>query len=113
MNYVEECAIKNVIKINLQAISSDVLIGYLEESASLSGAIGNLQINKISDAFSNLNISLENTDAVITLPKTDFSFIMDGSYSSLKNPNSITLLKNNTLSKYITITALYSNVTVQ
>ncbi len=113
VNYVEECAIKNVNNINLQAISSDVLIGYLVESASLSGAIGNLQINKIADSFSYLDISLENTDAIITLPKTDFSFIMDSSYSTLKNPNSISLLKNSTISKYINITALYSDVTVQ
>lgn len=113
VNYVEECSIKNVKEINLEAISSDVLIGNLEESASLSGAIGNLQINKIADTFSNLDISLENTDAVITLPKTDFSFIMDSRYSNLKNPKSISLLKNSTLSKYINITALYSDVTVQ
>ncbi len=113
VNYVEECSIKNVKEINLQAISSDVLIGNLEESAFLSGAIGNLQINKIADSFSNLDISLENTDAIITLPKTDFSFIMDSRYSTLNNPKSIALLKNSTLSKYISITALYSDVTVQ
>jgi len=113
VSYVEECSIKNVNKINLQAISSDILLDLIENSVNLSGSIGVLKINKIAETFSNLDITLENSEAIITLPKTDFSFIMDGDYSSLKNPKSISLNKNNTLSKYINITALYSNVTVQ
>jgi len=113
LNYVEECSIKNVKVLNLQAISSDVLLGLIEDSAVLSGSISHLQINKIADNFSNLNIILENTEALITLPKTNFSFIMNGSYSELVNPKSIQLSKNNTLSKSIAVNAAYSSITVQ
>ncbi len=113
LNYVEECSIKNVKTLNLQAISSDVLVDLIENSAVLSGSISRLQINEIADNFSSLNIILENTDAVITLPKTDFSFIMNGTYSTLKNPKSIALNKNNTLSKTISVNAAYSSITVQ
>ncbi len=113
VSYVEECSIKKINKINLQAISSDILLDLIENSVNLSGSIGVLKINKIAETFSNLDITLENSDAIITLPTIDFSFTMDGNYSSLKNPKSISLHKNITLSKYITIAALYSNITVQ
>ncbi len=113
INSVEECAINEVKTINLQAISSDVWIDLIVNSANLSGAIGNLQINNIADSFSSLAITLENTDATITLPKTEFSFSMDSTYSTLKNPKKLTLSKNNTLAKNVYIKAMYSDVRVQ
>ena len=113
LNYVEECSIKNVKALNLQAISSGILVDLIEDSAVLSGSISQLQINKIANNFSSLNIILENTDAVINLPKTNFSFIMNGPYSELKNPKSLALNKDSTLSKTISINASYSSITVQ
>jgi len=113
LNYVKECSIKNVKALNLQAISSNVLVDLVENSAVLSGSISHLQINKIADNFSSLNIILENTEAVISLPKTEFSFIMNGTYSELKNPKSITLSKNSALSKSIAVNASYSSITVK
>jgi hypothetical protein len=38
---------------------------------------------------------------------------MNGTYSTLKNPKSIALNKNNTLSKTISVNAAYSSITVQ
>lgn len=113
INSVEECVINEIETINLQAISSDVWIDLIVNSANVSGAIGNLQINNVSDVFSNLSITLENTDAIITLPKTEFSFIMDNTYSTLKNPKKLALTKNNTLAKNVYIRAMYSEVRVQ
>ncbi|MFK5981943.1 MAG: hypothetical protein QM499_03430 [Flavobacteriaceae bacterium] len=129
VNYVEECSIKNVQSINLEAISSNVLIGFIEKSAILSGSIGELKINKISDSFSNLDIVLENTDAVINLPNSSYSFYYNGKKTRLEIPTSANLQLNktvngdrilqkgyhlsNTPDKNINIRALYSSVVVQ
>ncbi|PHS62097.1 MAG: hypothetical protein COB12_11260 [Flavobacterium sp.] len=129
VNYVEECSINNVKSINLEAVSSNVLIGFIEKSAILSGSIGDLKINKISDNFSNLDIVLENTDAVIKLPNTSYSFYYNGKKTQLEIPTSVNLQLNktvngdrilqkgyhlsNTPDKNINIRALYSSVIVQ
>jgi len=129
VNYVEECNINNVKTINLEAISSDVLINYIAKSAILSGSIGELKINKIGDDFSNLDILLENTDAVINLPNSSYSFYYNGKKTQLEIPTSANLQLNktvngdrilqkgyhlsNTPDKNINIRALYSSVIVQ
>jgi len=129
VNYVEDCIVNNVKTINLEAVSSDVLINYIAKSAILSGSIGDLKINKISDSFSNLDIVLENTDAVINLPNSSYSFYYNGKKTRLEIPTSANLQLNktvngdrilqkgyhlsNTPDKNINIRALYSSVIVQ
>ncbi|MCF6308156.1 MAG: hypothetical protein L3J09_09390 [Flavobacteriaceae bacterium] len=129
VNYVEECNINNVKSINLEAVSSNVLIGFIEKSAILSGSIGDLKINKISDNFSNLDIVLENTDAVIKLPNSSYSFYYNGKKTRLEIPTSTNLQLNktvngdrilqkgyhlsNTPDKNINIRAMYSSVIIQ
>ncbi len=129
VNYVEDCSIKNIETINLQAISSNVHIGNINNSAVLSGAIGDLQINSISNNFSDLHIVLENTDAVLKLPETAHSFYYNGKKTRLEIPVSSNLQLDksvvgdliiqkgynysNTNDKSININASFSNVIIK
>tara|TARA_R110000787_G_scaffold81036_2_gene175916 strand:+ start:71666 stop:73126 length:1461 start_codon:yes stop_codon:yes gene_type:complete len=129
VNYVEDCNIKNVEKINLQAISSDVLIGTINKTAIVSGSIGKLQINSVSNNFSDLHIVLENSDAILNLPKTAHSFYYNGKKTRLEIPVSSNLKLNksvvgdliiqkgynyaNTNEKSININASFSNVIIK
>lgn len=99
VNYVEDCKINNVKSINLQAISSNVLIGNIEKSAIISGSIGDLKIKEISESFNNIDIVLETTDAVIDLPTTGYSFYYSGNRSEVAYPKTLQLNETNTNGK--------------
>lgn len=127
MKYVDNCSIAVVQNINLQANSSDVTIGDITKQAFLSGSFGNLKIEKISDAFETLDITLENTDALVKLPVSDYSFYFNGRRSNLKYPQTLNFNesknidrlvvkgfnKSNTSNKSIAISSNYSNVSLQ
>ncbi len=129
VNYVENCTINNVKTINLQAISSDVLLGSIEQSAILSGSIGNLSIHRIASNFLDIDIALENTDAIIKLPSTSFLFYYSGSKSDLEIPISTNLQLTKTINgnrviqkgfnissnsnKNVNIRSTYSSVVIQ
>lgn len=129
VNYVGDCSIKNIENINLQAISSNVTIGNINNSAVLSGAIGDLQINSISKNFTDIHIVLENTDAVLKLPETAHSFYYNGKKTRLEIPipSNLKLSKSivgdliiqkgfnysNTNDKSININASFSNVIIK
>ncbi len=126
IKYVDNCFINNVDVIQLDAVSSDVNINALVNDAILSGSFGNLLINKISDTFNSVDISLENTDARIELPDTAFNFYFNGRRSRLDLPGSLTLNKTNSkdrilykgynksnnTNKGITINAAYSKLII-
>ncbi len=127
VKYVDKCSIETVQNINLQANSSDVRIGNITNQAFLSGSFGNLKIDRISDSFETLDISLENTDAKVRVPVGAFSFYFKGKKSTLKYPKSLQLKEsksadrvvvkgfnqNNSSNKTITINSTYSNVSLQ
>ena len=126
VNYVEDCRLNSVKNINLQSNSSDVNINEFRTNGVLSGSFGNLFIGRIADGFESLDVVLENTDASMTLPNTAFDFYYNGkksrfeaSHLSLKETNTFDrkILKGHHKSsnsgRSITITANYSNVSVQ
>ena len=127
LKFVENCNIADVNTINLQANSSDVLIGNVEEEAVLSGSFGNLKVTHVSNGFKNIDILLENTDAVLHMPDTAFSFYFNGKKSTLQYPKSLELNrtknynrvlvrgfnKNSNGNKNVTVNANYSNVKIQ
>lgn len=127
VKYVDKCSIENVQNINLQANSSDVRIGNISNQAFLSGSFGDLKIERVSDSFETLDISLENTDAKVKVPVGAFSFYFNGKKSTLKYPKSLQLKEsknadrvlvkgfnqNNSSNKTITINSTYSNVSLQ
>lgn len=124
LRYVDSCFLNNVNTINLQANSSDVNINALIKEAVLAGSFGNLLVNKITDTFKSVDISLENTDARIELPDTAFTFYFNGKRSRLDIPKSLTVNKttgndrtlykgynkSNNSGKSITVNAAYGKV---
>ena len=127
VSYVEDCRLNNVKVIDLHANSSDVNINELTSNAILSGSFGNLYVLKVSPNFKSIDIVLENADAVLSLPNTDFQFYYNGKKSNLKHPKALQLTEtksfdrqllkgyhqSNSSTKSININANYSNITFQ
>jgi len=120
LNYVNNAQLKSVNRLMLNSNSSNIIIGELIKNAIINGSFGDLEINKISNEFNNLNIVLENSDAFIKLPKTDFNLQYKGSHTRFQHPEKET--KGNTSSfstgnlssnKTIVINAKYSNIVMQ
>jgi len=91
VNYVEDCKLNKVEKINLQANSSDVSINTVVNNALLSGSFGNLYIYNVANGFESIDIVLDNTDATIKIPDSAFTFYFNGKKSTLKYPRSLKL----------------------
>lgn len=120
LNYVNNAEIKEVKQLVLNAISSNIDIDKLSGSAIIDGNIGDLNISKIEDSFSNLNIILQNSNAFIKLPNVDASVQYKGSYSKFSHPNqsaknqsSSSFSKSGSSGKSIIINAKYSNVEME
>ncbi|KJD33121.1 hypothetical protein PK35_09195 [Tamlana nanhaiensis] len=120
LNYTEEVHLKNVNNLVLNAVSSNVNIENLTGVAMVDGNIGNLNILNIADTFTNLNIIIQNTDAIIALPKAACNFQFKGTRSKFSHPEKVT--KENTSSfskgslasgKNIMINAKYCNVIME
>ncbi|WOD43995.1 hypothetical protein [Hwangdonia lutea] len=120
LKYVEHAELNNVRQLVLSANSSNIEIQNLLGSAIIDGSIGNLKILKIDDAFNNLNLILQNSDAVITLPKAGHNLQYKGTRTRFKHPEKTTdnnlssFTTNNTeTNKTIVVNAKYSNVVMQ
>ncbi len=118
LNYVEEAKLNNVRRLVLTSNSSNIDINSLINRAIIDGSFGDLTISNIDDSFSSLNIILENSDAVISLPKTDYDLLFRGSRSKFNNEStSKKVIKNypegGNSNKTIVVNAKYSNVTMQ
>ena len=120
LNYVKNAEIDNVKRLMLTSNSSNVKIKNLINNAIIDGSIGDLKILKIDDAFTNLNVSLQNSDAIITLPKVEYSLQYKGTRSHFSHPKKTS--KDNvpsfsigdlTSPKTIVVNAKYSNVVME
>tara|TARA_R110000868_G_scaffold97101_6_gene267130 strand:- start:3744 stop:5291 length:1548 start_codon:yes stop_codon:yes gene_type:complete len=120
LNYVKEANLNNVKSMILTSNSSNVNIDNFTGNAIIDGNIGNLKISKIDDTFTNLNLLIQNCDAVIVLPKTDYNLQYKGTRSRFSHPektikehtSSFTSNNSNT-SKTIVVNAKYSNVVMK
>ncbi|OAB75763.1 hypothetical protein [Cochleicola gelatinilyticus] len=127
VKFVEDCTIANAESINLKANSSNVKLGAISKDALLEGSFGALEIGSVSNNFERIDIRLENTDAVIHVPNTAFSFTFDGKKSGLRYPKSLQLDQQKQYDRVLVtgfnkaknpnqlfkITANYSNVKLQ
>jgi len=120
LKYVENAELSNVKQLVLNSNSSNTEIKNLLGSAIIDGSIGDLKIIKIDDAFNNLNIILQNSDAVITLPKVEYNLQYKGTRTRFKHPEKPTddnissfTTNNPDVSKNIVVNAKYSNVVMQ
>lgn len=120
LNYVKDAEIDNVKRLMLTSNSSNIKINNLINNAIIDGSIGDLEILKIDDAFTNLNVTLQNSDAAIALPKVDYSLQYKGTRSRFSHPKKTS--KDNassfsvgdlSSSKTIVVNAKYSNVAMK
>ena len=120
LNYVENAKIENANHLVLNSNSSNVSIKNLSGNAVIDGSFGDLIIHNIKDSFNNLNVVLENSDARITLPKSDFNFQYKGNHSYLNHPDNkdkenVTSFSTGNINsnKSIVINAKFSEVVMQ
>ena len=120
LNYVENADLNNVKNMVLNSNSSNVTIDNFSGNAIIDGSIGNLKILKIEDVFTNLNIIIQNSDAVIVLPKVNHNFQYKGTRSYFNYPKNtsseqVSSFSNNNLdsNKTIVVNAKYSSVEIE
>jgi len=118
LKYVDDALLKNVKKLVLFSNSSNINIDYLAGNSIIDGSFGELAIHNILDSFSNLNIVLENSDAHIKLPNSDYDLLFKGDRSRFNGERTdkkeIKNYPNNTTSnKTIVVNAKFSNIVMQ
>ncbi|PZD79524.1 hypothetical protein [Mesonia sp. K7] len=127
MKYVKEGKINNAQRIRINARSSNVTLGKIEESGEIIGSFGKLQVNSLGNNFNQLDINLHNSDLLIQLPQNAFNFSYNGSLSQIKMPENIIAkkmgnrnselingyFKSRDSESTILITAKYSDVTIK
>ncbi|MDW5290059.1 hypothetical protein [Formosa sp. PL04] len=120
LKYVENAKIGEVNQLMLNSTSSNIQLGNLTGNSIIDGSFGDLKISKIADSFQNLNIVLENSDALISLPKTDYNLQYNGKQSRFKHPeksvseNTSTFSTGNLSStKSIIVNAKFSKVLME
>ena len=120
IKYIEDALLKKVNTLVLYSNSSNITIDYLAGNSIIDGSFGNLTINNILDSFNNLNVVLENSDAHIKLPKTDYKLQYKGSRSRLNHPDSESKENVSSFStgeldsaRTIVLNAKYSNIYMQ
>ena len=86
LNFVDRAQIKNAHNLVLNSKSSNVNIDSLTDTAIIDGSFGDLTISNLASSFKNLNLVLENSDALVNLPKNiDYSLYFKGSRSKYNN----------------------------
>jgi hypothetical protein len=116
LNYATKTKIKSAKDLMLNAVSSNIDIENLSGNSLIDGSFGDLYVENILEDFNNLNIVLENSDAVLKLPKmVDFNLYFKGNHSKFNkektNNKTVKHYPNNSnTNKTIVINAKYSNV---
>jgi hypothetical protein len=124
VNYIREVSLDKVKSLKLTSNASDVTIGILEEEGFINGSFGKLNIDDIAKSFSNLEVALDNTNAVFVLPEEAYTISIKSNNSQLSYPKALTVstenkysdklvkgyFKSPNTSKSITINARYSKI---
>ncbi|TDY11747.1 hypothetical protein [Meridianimaribacter flavus] len=120
LNYVDKAHVKQVNRIVLNSNSSNISLDNLNGNAIIDGSFGDLTISKINDSFNNINLVLENSDALISLPKTAFNLQYKGDRTRFTHPekqdakNTSSFSTNSPNSnKTIVVNAKFSHVIMQ
>jgi hypothetical protein len=126
-NYSKDIALQQVLRLQLQANSSEVTISELHNTAFIQNDFGPLHILAISNEFERLDVSLKNAELHCALPEVATDFYVKATVSEVKLPNGLKLESNqngNTTiqngyflsknsNKSISLNADYSEVVVQ
>lgn len=125
-DYAESVNLKEVFDIKLNTTSSNVNIDKLIKKAFVNTNFGQLKIATITKDFTDLDVTLENTELEFNAPNVAFDIYVNGTSSSFTSPSKIVLEKtknhNNTVHKgyhinekgerSIVINAKYSEVKI-
>ena len=82
-SHVKDCTIANATNIAITSNASNVVISKLNGSGMISGSFGQLSIPEVGDDFGSLTINIENSDLVVNLPKSPFTFAYTGEHNHL------------------------------
>lgn len=127
VNYVDHVNLGNVSRLDLISNTSDVRVGHLSGTGYIRGTFSNLTVDTIGTDFHKLEVILDNTNALIVLPESDFRLLVHGDNSSVKTPRSLKVSssgdsqkkvikgyrKKSDSSREITVQARYSELKFQ
>ncbi len=118
LNFVDDAQITTTNQMMLSSNSSNIIINTLKGNAIIDGSFGDLTIANIANTFKNLNITLENSDAIVNLPRTDYSLLFRGERSRFNDKLTTKKIINNhpedkDSNKTIVVNAKYSSVVMQ
>ncbi|GAA0871270.1 hypothetical protein GCM10009117_04160 [Gangjinia marincola] len=125
--HVKNCEIESADVIKLNSNASNVLIKQLNERGQVFGSFGRLQIPNVGKQFKALELNLENSDMLLSLPQVAFTFSYIGNHSKIKYPKTINVkqlqsydsevlngfYKSRSSDNLITINAKFSDVVVE
>ncbi|RAV29795.1 hypothetical protein DN748_06695 [Sinomicrobium soli] len=86
VNYSDSVVLDRVGAIDLVMNTSDVRVKEVYRKGSVHGSFGSLQIDRIARDIDTLQLRLNNTDAVVRLPESDFVFLVSGENSEVDLP---------------------------
>lgn len=118
LNYVDKASITTASNLVLNSRSSNVTIERLTDIGIIDGSFGDLTISNLTDTFKNLNLVLENSDALLNLPKDmEYSLYFKGDRSKYNNkPTTQKNIRNypegQSSNRNIIVNAKFSNVIV-
>nr|WP_299069708.1 hypothetical protein [uncultured Allomuricauda sp.] len=90
-NYSERVSLEEVGELKLNGISSNIVIDRLVDKLYVTNNLGSLQINSISDSFSNIDITVENGEVLCKIPSVPFSIYVNENTSDFTCPSIISL----------------------
>lgn len=116
LNYVNKAHIKTADNLVLNSKSSNVSIDNLINTGIIDGNFGDLTISNLAETFKNLNLILENSDALISIPQSvNYNLHFKGNRSKYNNiPTTKKTINNSNKekNKNIIVNAKFSNVIV-
>jgi len=88
-DYSDKVNLKEVKELNLNSVSSNVVIGKLVSNAVVSNNFGALSIDAVSDGFTKLDISVENGELNCKLPSSSFRITVSETTSGFEYPKTL------------------------
>ncbi|WP_298472570.1 hypothetical protein [uncultured Maribacter sp.] len=125
-NYSEFVTIDEVLYLNLNSTSTDVIIDKVYKTVIVNNKFGPLQINYIDDGFEKIDVSMQNAEFICELPDKSCLLYVEGKASNVDCPESLGLVKEDKgniitcrneskvdLNKKVTIKAKYSDIVLK
>lgn len=88
-SYTPSCEIKTVRSLRLNSNSSDLKIGEILDTALISGTFGKIEVAQLGKNFNFVDLSLNNSDLQLRIPKNELDFAYHGSQSEINYPNGL------------------------